>query len=84
VPGRQPFAPCYGLSDSAMWELLKEIFALAAIVAAILAVGWSTGPIDQPLLTGRTCAEIAERLVAQKDHILTPAEETDVANCTEP
>jgi hypothetical protein len=29
-----------------MWELLKEIFALAAIVAAILAVGWSTGPID--------------------------------------
>jgi hypothetical protein len=33
------------------------------------------------LHTGRTCHEIKERLIAKQYRGLTPAEETDMANC---
>jgi hypothetical protein len=67
-----------------MWGVLTELFAVAAIIVAIAALAWFSEPIENQLLTGRTCAEITERLAAQKDHVLTPAEHTDVANCSEP
>jgi hypothetical protein len=70
--------------NPAMWGLIRDILLLLAVVAALVALGWFTQPIDQPpLRTVKTCAEITA-LAMQKDHRLTPAEKTDLANCTTP
>jgi hypothetical protein len=67
-----------------MSGFLKDLVALLAVAAALVAVAWFTGSVAPPPLTGRNCAEIVNRLAAQKDHVLTPAEATDVANCSAP
>jgi hypothetical protein len=67
-----------------MWGLVRDILALVVVVAALFAVAWFTVPIDQPQLrTVRTCAEITAR-ASQKPPVLTPAEKTDLANCSAP
>jgi hypothetical protein len=67
-----------------MWKLVGDILVLIAIVASLFAIAWFTLPIDQPpLRTVQTCADIAT-LAAQKTHVLTPAEKTDLANCSAP
>jgi hypothetical protein len=67
-----------------MWGIVKDILVLIAVVASLFMLAWLTAPIDQPQLrTVANCGEIT-RLAAQKDHILTPAEKTDLANCSTP
>ena len=67
-----------------MWGIVKDLLAVVAIAAAIVALAWLTEPIGNGLLTGPTCTEITARIAAQKKHTLAPAEATDVANCSEP
>jgi hypothetical protein len=67
-----------------MWGILRDLLAVAVIAATIVALAWLTKPIGNGLLTGPSCAEITARLAAEKNHTLTPAEATDVANCSEP
>lgn len=68
----------------AMTGLTKEILAVIVVAAALFALAWFTQPIDQPpLRTVQTCGEIT-RLANQKNRILTPAEKTDLANCSTP
>jgi hypothetical protein len=64
-----------------MWGLLKEVAFVLAIIAALFAAAWFTVPTDSYLHTGRSCHEIVERLRAKDYRGLTPAEETDRANC---
>jgi hypothetical protein len=67
-----------------MTGLLRDLVALAVIVGALLGAAWLSGPAENYLQTGKTCVEITERLAVQKGQGLTPAEETDLANCTAP
>jgi hypothetical protein len=64
-----------------MRGVLRELLLILATVAALVAVAWFADPTESFLHTGRTCREIRERLVAKRYRDLTPAEETDLANC---
>jgi hypothetical protein len=65
-----------------MRRLLKELLLIIAIVAALVALAWFSEPTENFLHTGRTCHEIRESLAAKNYRDLTPAEETDMANCS--
>jgi hypothetical protein len=65
-----------------MWRVLKESLLILAAVVALVAVAWFAGPTENYLHTGRTCHGIRERLAAKQYRDLTPAEETDMANCS--
>ena len=65
-----------------MWGVLKESLLIFAAIAALVAVAWFAGPTENYLHTGRTCHGIRERLAAKQYRDLTPAEETDMANCS--
>jgi hypothetical protein len=65
-----------------MWGVLKELLLVLAIGAALFAVAAQfSGPTEGYLHTGRTCHEVIALLVAKHYRALTPAEETDRANC---
>ncbi|MGB6966072.1 MAG: hypothetical protein WBD90_16610 [Xanthobacteraceae bacterium] len=65
-----------------MSGVLKESLLILAAVAALVAVAWFAGPTEHYLFTGKTCREINKRLAAKQYRGLTPAEETDMANCS--
>jgi hypothetical protein len=60
---------------------LKELLLIVAIIAALVALAWFSEPTESFLHTGQTCREIRGRLAAKQYRDLTPAEETDMANC---
>jgi hypothetical protein len=64
-----------------MWGLLKELLLIVAVIAALVALALYSNPAEHYLLTGQTCHEINERLTAKQYRNLSPAEETDMANC---
>jgi hypothetical protein len=64
-----------------MWGLLKELLLVIAVIAALVALARFSDPAEHYLLTGETCHEINKRLAAKQYRNLTPAEETDMANC---
>jgi HAMP domain-containing protein len=64
-----------------MWELLKEVAFVIALIAALFASAWFTEPTERYLRTGQTCHEIRQRMATKRYRDLTPAEETDLANC---
>ncbi len=67
-----------------MAGLTRDILAVIVVAAALFALAWFTQPIDQPpLRTVQNCGEII-RLANQKGRVLTPAEKTDLANCSTP
>jgi hypothetical protein len=79
---RHPLAPrCLCLFNIIMRGVLRELLLILATVAALVVVAWFTDPTESFLHTGRTCREIKEHLVAKQYRDLTPAEETDMANC---
>jgi hypothetical protein len=83
--GRQPLARAiFVLFNLAMWGLLKDLLAVAAIIAVLVVLAWLSGPDEMHLTTGKTCLEIVNRLAARKDSTLSPAERIDLANCSEP
>ncbi len=64
-----------------MWGLARELLLVVALIAALAAAAWLSGPTENYLHTGKTCHEILERLAAKNYRGLTPAEATDRANC---
>jgi hypothetical protein len=70
--------------NSDMLGLLKDLFAVVALVVVLFFLAWFTDPGFQPLRVGQTCDEIMERFAAIKDRSLTPAEQTKIINCAEP
>jgi hypothetical protein len=64
-----------------MWGVLKELLLIIAVIAALFGLARFFDPAEQYLHTGRTCHEIDERLAAKQYRNLSPAEETDMANC---
>jgi hypothetical protein len=69
---------------SAMLGLLKDLLAVVAMIGVLVAIALWSGPGDIQLRTGRTCLEIVNRLAARTERTLTPAERTDLANCSVP
>jgi hypothetical protein len=68
-----------------MRGVLKELFYIAVLATAIFILAWFAEPVEHPLMTGKTCAEVMARVAAQKkDYALTPAERIDITNCSEP
>jgi hypothetical protein len=65
-----------------MRGFLKEALFVVATIAALIALAWFSGPTENYLHTGRTCHEIKERLAVKQYRNLTPAEKTDMANCS--
>jgi hypothetical protein len=65
-----------------MWGVLKELLLIIATIAALVALAWFSEPTENFLHTGRTCRGIRERLAEKHYRDLTPAEETDMANCS--
>lgn len=70
--------------NSNMLGLLKDLFAVVALVVTLFVLAWYTDPGFQPLRVGQTCDEIMERFAAIKDRSLTPAEQTKAINCANP
>jgi hypothetical protein len=70
--------------NSSMLGLLKDLFAVVALVVTLFVLAWYTDPGFQPLRVGQTCDEIMERFAAIKDRSLTPAEQTKAINCANP
>jgi hypothetical protein len=64
-----------------MSGLLKEGLLVVALVGALVAVAWFAEPTENFLFTGGSCHEVNQRLAAKQFRELTPAEETDMANC---
>ena len=64
-----------------MWKLAGDLLFVAVLILALVAAAWLSGPTENYLHTGRTCQEIMERLAAKNYRGLTPAEDTDRANC---
>ncbi|MGB6963437.1 MAG: hypothetical protein WBD90_02870, partial [Xanthobacteraceae bacterium] len=64
-----------------MWGALKELLLIIAAIAALVALARYSDPTENFLHTGQTCREIREHLAAKQYRDLTPAEETDMANC---
>jgi hypothetical protein len=67
-----------------MLGIIRELFFIVVVIAAIIAVTWWSGPGDIHLATGKSCHEVMSQLEARKDQNLTPAERTDVADCSGP
>jgi hypothetical protein len=68
-----------------MTGVLKELFYIVVLAASIFALAWFAEPVESSLMTGKNCAEVLNRVAAQKkDYVLTPAERIDVTNCGEP
>lgn len=65
-----------------MRDVLGELLLIFGAVAALVALAWFADPTERFLHTGRTCHEVRERLAAKQYRGLTPAEETDMANCS--
>lgn len=64
-----------------MLGLLKDLLVVLALMAALVAAAWFSDPTENYLRTGQNCQEITARLTAKRYRNLTPAEETDMANC---
>ena len=64
-----------------MRGVLKELLLIISTIAALVALAWFADPTENFLHTGESCREIRERLAAKQYRDLTPAEETDLANC---
>jgi hypothetical protein len=64
-----------------MLGFLRDLLLVISTVAALVGFAWVADPAEHYLHTGRTCQEIREHLVAKQFRGLTPAEETDMANC---
>jgi hypothetical protein len=64
-----------------MSGLLKEGLFVVATIAALVAVAWLSEPTEHFLLTGHNCHEVRQHLAAKQYRDLSPAEETDMANC---
>jgi len=64
-----------------MRRLMKELLLIIAIIVALVGLAWFSEPTENFLHTGQTCREIRELLAAKHYRDLTPAEETDMANC---
>lgn len=62
--------------------LVIWLFAIGGFI--LLALMASNEPIVSPLQTGRTCVEIAKRLMADNQHIMTDSEQSDMKQCAEP
>ena len=68
-----------------MKGLLKEVLYIAVLATAIFTLAWFAEPVELSLMTGKTCAEVMDRVAAQKkNYVLTPAERIDITNCSEP
>ncbi len=68
-----------------MKGVLKELIYIAVLATAIFTLAWFAEPVEHSLMTGKTCAEVMDRVAAQKkDYVLTPAERIDINNCSEP
>jgi hypothetical protein len=68
-----------------MKGVAKELFYIAVLVTAIFTLAWFAEPVEHSLMTGKSCAEVMDRVAAQKkDYALTPAERIDITNCSEP
>jgi hypothetical protein len=65
-----------------MWGLLRDGLFVLALIAALGAMAWLAEPSEKFLHTGGNCQEISRRLAARQYRDLSPAEETDMANCT--
>jgi hypothetical protein len=65
-----------------MWGLLKDALFVLALLAALGTVAWYAEPSERFLHTGSNCHEISQHLAAKRYRDLSPAEETDMANCT--
>ena len=64
----------------AMIGLLKDFLAVVAMVVILATVAWVTRPTLS--FSAQNCTQFVERLAAQKDSDLTPAQETHLANCS--
>ena len=64
-----------------MSGLLKEGLFVVAAIAALVAVALLSEPTEHFLFTGHNCREVSRHLAAKQYRDLTPAEETDMANC---
>jgi hypothetical protein len=68
-----------------MKGVAKELFYIAVLATAIFILAWFAEPVEHSLMTGKSCAEVMDRVAAQdKDYTLTPAERIDITNCSEP
>jgi hypothetical protein len=68
-----------------MTGVLKELFYIAVLATAIFILAWFAEPVEHSLMTGKSCAEVMDRVASQKkDYALTPAERIDITNCSEP
>jgi hypothetical protein len=67
-----------------MWQILKDLRYIFAVIAALVAVAWFSDPAEHYLMTGRSCHEITQRLASKGYRSLSPAEATDLANCVSP
>jgi hypothetical protein len=67
-----------------MLGIIRELTFIVAVIAAIITVAWWSGPGDIHLATAKSCREIMNRLEARKSQTLTPAERTDLADCSGP
>jgi hypothetical protein len=65
-----------------MIGLLKDFFAVAVLVAILAAVAWLTRPTVS--FSAQNCTQFMERLAAQGEHDLTPAQITHITNCSAP
>jgi hypothetical protein len=65
--------------------VLKELIYIAVLATAIFILAWFAEPVEHSLMTGKTCAEVMDRVAKEKkDYVLTPAERIDITNCSEP
>jgi HAMP domain-containing protein len=62
--------------------LVIWLFAIGGCI--LLALMASNEPTVSPLRTGRTCVEIAKRLMADNQHVTTADEQSDMKQCGEP
>jgi hypothetical protein len=67
-----------------MLGIIRELLFVVVVIAAIIVVAWWSGPGDIHLATGKNCLEIVNRLEVRKVQTLTPAERTDLADCSGP
>jgi hypothetical protein len=68
-----------------MKGVARELFYIPVLATAIFILAWFAEPVEHSLTTGNSCAEVMDRVAAQKkDYALTPAERIDITNCSEP
>jgi hypothetical protein len=65
-----------------MLRLLRDLLLVLTLTAALCTVAWLSNPkMESYLHTAPSCQEVIERLRAKQYRNLSPAEETDMANC---